>query len=68
MPKICRDREEGWSLMGNIFLRGLRGIVFWDVCPTLSVLCFQQTKESCPSNVIIRRNDHILKLFVSEEL
>ena len=54
--------------MGTVFLTGLRRIVFWDVCPTLSVLCFQQTKESRPSYVIIRRNDRILKLFVSEEL
>ena len=58
MPKIGRDREEGWSLMGTIFLRGLSRIVFWDVCPTLTVLRFQHYYN----------DDRIFKLFVSEEL
>ena len=39
--------------MGTIFLRGLKRIVFWDVCPTLTVLRFQQTKEIRPFYIII---------------
>ena len=55
--------------MGTVFLRGLRRIVFGDVRPTLTMLRFQQTKELlCYSYVIIRMNDRIFKLFVSEEL
>ena len=61
-PKIGRDREEGWSLMRTVFLRGLRRIVFWDVCPTLTVLRFQQTKEIRPSYVIIR--SHVGSIFI----
>ena len=54
--------------MGTVFLRGLRRIVFWGVCPTLIMLRFQQAKEHSLSYVIIRSNDRIFKLFVSEEL
>ena len=45
MPKICRDREEGWSLMGTVFLTGLSRIVFWDVYP-FSVMFSTNKRES----------------------
>ena len=70
MPTFWRGKEEGRSLVGDVFPRGLRTIVFCDVCPNpdRTMLRFEQTKEQSPLLCYYEGSDRICKLFLSEEL